>query len=78
MNIFDKYTAAELRTIFKQKHWPEDFKNYIHEEIANELLDSWLESVDDDSYKERARSIVENLTYGYKDENGKEMMDFNI
>ena len=77
MNIFDKYTPAELRQIFQQKHWPEDFRNMIHEEIATELLDSWLESIDDESYNERVRGIVENMTYGYEDDDGNKMLDFN-
>ena len=77
MNIFDIYSPYQLRQIFLEKHWPEDFRHWIHEEIAGELLNSWLESVDDASYNERVRGIVENLTYGYEDENGKEMLDFN-
>ena len=76
MNIFDIYSPYQLRQIFNEKHWPEDFKDMIHQEIAYELLDGWLESVDNSSYKERVRQIVENLTYGYEDENGKEMLNF--
>lgn len=75
-NIFDHYTAYELRQIFKQKSWPQEFKDAIHKEIAYELLDSWLESVDDDSYKERVRGIIERMTYGYEDENGQIMLEF--
>ena len=78
MSLFDNYSAFELRQIFLQKHWPEDFRQAIHEEIAYELLDSWLESVDDDVYNERVRGIIETMTYGYEDENGHEMLDFNV
>jgi hypothetical protein len=77
-NIFDKFSAYELRNIFKQKHWPLEFKSAIHQEIAYELLDSWLESVDEETYNDKVRSIVENITYGYEDENGDEMLDFLV
>ena len=78
MNIFDNYTAAEIREIFldKDNEWPEDFSKFVHEDIAYELLDSWLESVDDDIYKEKVRGIIEDITYGHQDENGNKMLDF--
>ena len=75
-NIFDKYGAYELRKIFKQKNWPKDFKESMHDIIAYELLYSWLENVDEKTYKERFRDIIENLTYGYPDQDGKEMLEF--
>ena len=61
-NIFDHFTAYQLRQIFQQKHWPEEFKDAMHQEIAYELLDSWLESVDEETYNERVRGIIENMT----------------
>lgn len=77
-NIFDKYTATQLREIYTtpQEQWPEDFLHFIHDEIANELLDNWLEQSDMDEYMEKAREIVEDNTYGYQDENGNELLDF--
>jgi len=77
-NIFDEYTAYQIRQIFKEKDWPIEFKNAMHREIAYELLDGWLESVDEETYNERIRGIIENMTYGYEDEDGNEMLDFNI
>lgn len=76
--IFDEYSPYELRQIFKKKDWPEKFKNAIHEEIAYDLLDSWLETVDEETYKEKVRDVIENLTYGYEDEYGNEMTDFIV
>jgi len=76
-NIFDFFNPHELRTIFKQKEWPQEFSNYVNTEIAFELLESWLENVDDETYRERVRSIIENTTYGYEDEDGNEMLEFN-
>lgn len=76
MNIFDEHTAYQLRQIFSEKEWPKEFKDWIHEQIAYDLLDSWLETADEDTYKEKAREIVENTTYGYEDEDGEEMFDF--
>ena len=76
-NIFDIYSPYQLRQIFLEKNWPEDFRKFVNEEIASDLLNSWLESVDDDSYDERVRGIIETLTYGYEDEDGNEMLEFN-
>jgi ABC-type Zn uptake system ZnuABC Zn-binding protein ZnuA len=75
-NIFDYYSPYQLRQIFVEKEWPKDFIDTIHREIAYELLDSWLENVDDETYDERVRNIIENLTYGYEDEDGNAMIDF--
>lgn len=77
-NIFDKYTATQLREIYNtpQEKWPEDFLHFIHDEIADKLLDNWLEQSDMDEYMEKAREIVEDNTYGYQDENGNELLDF--
>ena len=80
MNIFDTYTASELRQIFRDGGpgtWPDAFIHWIHDEMASDLLDQWLETVDDDEYMEKARIIIEDLTYGYRDEDGKEMLDFD-
>ena len=44
-NIFDFFNPHELRTIFKQKKWPQEFSNYVNTEIAFELLESWLENL---------------------------------
>lgn len=76
MNIFDIYSPYQLREIFLQKNWPEDFKNWIHQEIAMELLDKWLVTIDNISYKEKVRDIIEDMTYGYQDKDGNEMLDF--
>lgn len=77
MNIFDKYSAYELRQIYASpiNDWPKPFKKWIHEEIAESLLYYWLENVDDNEYRDRVHEIVENETYGYPDENGNEMLD---
>lgn len=75
--IFDTYSPYQLRQIFREKNWPEDFRNWINQEIATELLDSWLENVSEEVYTDTVRNIIENMTYGYEDEDGKEMLEFN-
>jgi len=79
-NIFDHYTAAQLREIYKtpQEKWPEDFLHFVHDELARDLLDNWLEQADMDEYMERVHQVVEDLTYGYEDEDGNEMLDFRV
>ena len=76
-SIFDSYSPYQLRQIFREKNWPEDFRNWINQEIATELLDSWLESVSEETYTDTVRNIIENMTFGYDDENGKEMLEFH-
>jgi hypothetical protein len=58
--IFDTYTAEQLREIYStpQEKWPEDFLHFIHDEMANDLLDEYLETVDMDEYITRAGEIV--------------------
>jgi hypothetical protein len=59
-NIFDKYTATQLREIYNtpQEKWPEDFLHWIHDELANDLLNEYLETADMDEYIARAGEIV--------------------
>ena len=79
MSIFGKFSAYELRDIFRKptQSWDEDFCSLVNEALANDLLDAWLENADDKEYRERIREVVENITYGYEDKNGKEMLDFD-
>lgn len=81
-NIFDEFTAAELRDIFREptENWPEDFCNYIHGIMANNLLDMWLGDHSDKEYREEVRQIVEDITYGYTDYHGKvfQELDENV
>lgn len=58
--IFDTYTAEQLREIYStpQEKWPEDFLHFIHDEMANDLLNEYLETADMDEYIERAGEIV--------------------
>lgn len=78
-NIFDEFTSAELRDIFRKptEEWPEGFCEYVNNILSGQLLDAWLESHDDKDYREEVRRIVEDLTYGYKDDEGNELLEFN-
>jgi hypothetical protein len=77
--MFDEYTAAEMREIFREptENWPEEFCNYVHGIMANNLLDMWLGDHDDNEYREEVRSIIEEITYGYTDDDGNELLEFD-
>jgi hypothetical protein len=79
MNIFDSYSAAELREIFREatESWPENFCNFVNRQLADDLLDSWIEQATTEEYRDRVKDIVEDFTYGYEDENGNEMLEFD-
>lgn len=79
-NIFDNYNPYELRDMYNDgmESWPDNFRHWIHDQMANDLLDQWLETVTDEEYMERAKDIIESETYGYEDENGNEMLDFEV
>jgi hypothetical protein len=79
MNIFDSYSAAELREIFRDPitAWPEDFREFVEGQIASDLLENWVEQATTEEYRDRVRDIVESFTYGYEDEDGNELLDFN-
>lgn len=78
-NIFDSYSASELREIFREdtNSWPEDFCNYVNNQLADQLLDDWLDNHNDGQYRARIRYIIENLTYGYEDDDGNELKEFD-
>jgi len=59
-NIFDKYTVHQLKEIYytPQETWPEDFLHWIHDVLANDLLNEYLETADMDEYIARAGEIV--------------------
>jgi len=79
-NIFDSYEPYELRDMYNDgmNSWPDDFRHWMHDQMANDLLDQWLETVTDEEYMERAKDIIESETYGYEDEDGNEMLDFKV
>jgi hypothetical protein len=79
MGILDTYSAYKVRDIWRDdtNSWPEDFILSVNDVLASDLLDQWLESHSDAEYRERVREIVEDETYGYEDEDGNEMLDFN-
>jgi hypothetical protein len=79
MGILDTYSAYEVRDIWRDdtNSWPEDFIRSVNDVLASDLLDQWLESHSDTEYRERVREIIEDETYGYEDEDGNEMLDFN-
>lgn len=79
-SIFDSYEPYELRDMYNDgmESWPDDFRHWIHDQMANDLLDQWLETVTDEEYMERAKDIIESETYGYEDEDGNEMLDFKV
>lgn len=79
MNIFDDFDPDEMREIFREptESWPDDFCEYVNNVLACQLLDSWLESHTDNDYREEIRQIVEDITYGYTDEHGNELLEFD-
>jgi hypothetical protein len=60
MNIFETYTAKEMKDYLKKpfQDWPEEFALYVQDIMAGELLDEWLESHSDEEYVEWATDIV--------------------
>lgn len=79
MDILNDFNPHELREIFRQptEQWPEDFCNHVHRFFADNLLDMWLGDHDDNEYRDEIRSIIEEITYGYTDEHGNELLEFN-
>ena len=59
-DIFDKYTAHQIKEIYytPQDTWPEDFLHWVHDEMANDLLNEYLDTADMDEYIERVGEIV--------------------
>ena len=78
INIFDDFNPDEMREIWREptESWPDDFCEYVNNILAAQLLDSWLENHSDKDYREEVRQIVEDITYGYTDEDGNEMLEF--
>ena len=78
-DIFDIYDPHELRDIYNEgiESWPDNFRHWLHDQMANDLLDQWLETVSDEEYLEKAKDIIECETYGYEDEDGNEMLEFD-
>jgi hypothetical protein len=79
-NIFDEYTAAQLREIYQEpfEDWPDDFRHFLHDEIAADFLEAWMEQCEEDEYMERVRQVIEDLTYGQEDDDGNIMKEFDI
>ena len=79
MSIFDEFDPQEMRDIFREptESWPEDFCVFVNDLLSDELLDDWLDNHNDAQYRERIRDIIEAFTYGYTDEHGNELLEFD-
>jgi hypothetical protein len=79
MSIFDDYTPEQLREVFREptNSWPEDFICFVNDELSDDLLDQWLESHDDEEYRDKVKNIIEDITYGQEDDEGNEMFEFD-
>lgn len=64
MNVFDAYTLDEVKGFHASppETWPDLFRRCIERHLANELLDAWLESHDDDEIEDRMRDVIESVT----------------
>lgn len=78
MHWSDHFTAGQLREVFSKptKSWSKEYRDIVNEILAYELLDAFIENADDEQYRERIKEIVESTTYGYQDDEGNEMLDF--
>jgi hypothetical protein len=56
----------------------DDFRHFLHDEIAADFLEAWMEQCEEDEYMERVRQVIEDLTYGQEDDDGNIMKEFDI
>lgn len=66
-SIFDVYTSQELRhfATLPPTSWPLPFREWVNRNFSNDLLDSWLETHDEEEYTAWVREFVNNWTEGY-------------
>lgn len=65
LNMLDHYTSEEIAGFYSKNNeeWPQKFKDIVNVHLANELLDSWLSSHDDEEYEDRVLNMIED--YGW-------------
>jgi len=60
-NIFYKYTTEQLKDFVdpnKCLDWPADFREWITEDMAYEVFDSWVENHDEEDFYNLAQSVL--------------------
>jgi hypothetical protein len=63
-DILDKYTKEQLKDFVNSDKcipWPDDFREWITEDMAYEVFDRWCEGHDDDDFYDLAKSILSDI-----------------
>ena len=74
-SIFDLYTPQQLREMYFET-WESDYHEWLNNEVGRELLYE-LEDANIEKLKRLQMQVIEEATYGYEDDYGYTLKEFD-
>lgn len=75
-HIFDLYTPQQLREMYFET-WESDYHEWLNNEVGRKLLYELLEDSNIEKLKRLQMQVIEETTYGYEDDYGYDLKEFD-
>jgi len=75
-SIFDLYSPQQIREMYFET-WESDYHEWLNNEVANRLLYELFEDDNKEKLKRLEMQAIEEATYGYDDDYGYELKEFD-
>ena len=75
-SIFDLYSPQQIREMYFET-WESDYHEWLNNEVAHRLLYELFEDGNKEKLKRLEMQAIEDLTYGYDDDYGYTLKEFD-
>ena len=75
-SIFDLYTPQQIREMYFET-WESDYHEWLNNEVAHRLLYELFEDGNKEKLKRLEKQAIEEATYGYEDDYGYTLKEFD-
>lgn len=75
-HIFDLYTPQQIREMYFET-WESDYHEWLNNEVGRKLLYELFEDANIEKLKRLQMQVIEEATYGYEDDYGYDLKEFD-
>ncbi len=75
-SIFELYSPQQIREMYFE-NWESAYTEWLDNEVGRKLLYELLEDTNTEKLKRLQMRVIEELTYGYDDDYGYELKEFD-
>ena len=75
-SIFDLYTPQQIREMYFES-WESEYNEWLDNEVGRRLLYELFEDANIEKLKRLQMRVIEEATYGYDDDYGYELKEFD-